>query len=617
MRSFVLVIFVFAATLRLHAEEIAAIMQKSETTLIINSVTRVEFDEHKVVKILSAKGSSHAEMVYYEDNFQKANAYDVTVKDRDGTVVARYSKKDFKRSAVISAASSYGEVDRYHLDCGLQRYPYTIESYFSIQKKTFFDADFRFSEYSGTLVLQSAFKVYYPVGYFLNYDLNRKDIVSVDSSLTDGFNVLTFNLNGNYSGKSEDYAPESVTPRVLIIPQNFEFGGIAGSFSSWKEMGLWINALWAGRDKLSKSAAAEIDKLIAANPDKTDLAKAIYSYTQKNTRYVAIGYGIGGLQTMSAQETTDLGYGDCKALSNFTGTAMRYAGIEAYPALIYGGRNPEFIDPKRPMQAFNHVILCLPEERDTTWLECTSNTNPFGYLSNFTDDRYALLLTPNGGELVKTPNYPTKLNQTIRNTSITLQPDGSASIQLDWTYLNLAMSDTYFYRQKFSSQKPIKAVKYEVSLPSFDLNSYSSELYKNQEPELTVTCSLEARNVGRKVGAKQLVKPFIMDLPVPELESDSVRINPVLFRNGYEFTDSITVVIPPETTIIQPLSEIDNTTKFGTLRIETTMDLIKQELKIVRFVRLNSGEFPAEEYGALTNFLDVVNASQEAFFILE
>ncbi len=617
MRAILILCFLFAVTLRLQAEEISAIIQKCETTLIINSPKRVDYEMKKSVKILSPKGDANAILAFDEDNFQRANAFDVTVKDGDGNIVATYSKKDFKRSALITSASSYGEVDRFQLDCRLRHYPYTIEFYFSLQKKTYFDTDYRFSEYRGTRVLQSSFKIFYPVDYLLSYDVNRKEIISVDSSQADGFKELKFELKGEYDGKSESYATESGTPRILIIPKNFEYGGISGSFNSWKEMGLWINDLWAGRDKLSKSAAAEIDKLKGANPDKTDLAKAIYEYTQKNTRYVAIDYGIGGLQTMSAEETTDVGYGDCKALSNFTGTAMRYAGIEAYPALVYGGSTRESIDPDRPMQAFNHVILCLPQINDTTWLECTSNTAPFGYLSDFTDDRYALLLTPNGGKLVKTPAYPIGDNLTVRNSKIDLHSDGTASIQLDLQYTNLAMTKTNFFQQQFSSDKPIKAVKYEVDLPSFDLLSYTADLYKNQKPELTVNCSLNARNVGRKVGAKQLVKPFIMDLPVPDLESDSTRINPVLFRHGYEFTDSISISLPQESTILQPLAEIDNTTKFGTMRIEARLDSAKQELHIVRFVRVNNGEFPAEEYPDLTTFLSLVHASQDAFIILE
>lgn len=617
MKSVLFLLLAFASTLRLQAEEISSIVQKSEAKVTIYSAKRLEYEGNEIIKILSEKGNAQALMVYDEDNFQKAKTYNIIVKDRDGAVVAKYSKKDFKRTAVITSASSYGEVDRFHLDCSIKRYPYTVELNYIIQTKIFLSLSYSFGENPETSVLSSTFKVVYPIDFHLRYDLNRPDLMIVDSAQTNGFTFLKFELADKFSGKPEAYEPESNVPRVTIVPKIFEYGGITGSFSSWKDYGLWINALWNGRDKLSKAATAEIDKLIAANPDKTDLAEAIYAYTQKNTRYVDISYGLGGLQTMSAEETTNLGYGDCKALSNFTGTAMRYAGIEAYPALIYGGRSPEPIDPNRPINAFNHVILCLPGEQDTTWLECTSNTFPFGYLSDFTDDRYALLLTPNGGDLVKTPTYPSNVNTAIRNTSIGLQSDGSAAIQLDCTYRNLAMGKTTFFAQKFSSEKPIKAVKYEVSLSSFDLNSYTSEVFKDQEPELTVNCSIDARNVGRKVGAKQLVKPFIMDIPVPELKSDSARNNPVFFRHGFEYTDSITVVLPSETTILQPISEIDSTNAFGALRIEAKMDSAKNELYIVRYIRVNSGEFPVDQYADLTEFFDLLRGSQEAFFILE
>lgn len=320
---------------------------------------------------------------------------------------------------------------------------------------------------------------------------------------------------------------------------------------------------------------------------------------------------------MSAQETTDVGYGDCKALSNFTGAAMRYAGIEAYPALIYGGQSPEPLNPTQPMNAFNHVILCLPSEKDTTWLECTSNTIPFGYLSYFTDDRYALLLTPNGGELVRTPKYSTADNRAIRKAIFALQPDGSATIDMACDFHNLTMEKTAFFWQKFSSVKPLKAVKHEVNVPSFDLTTYTSEAYTDQEPKLTMSCSLEARNVGRKVGSKQLVKPFIMDLPIPELQSDSTRRNPVYFRHGFQYTDSVSVLLPPEATVLQNISEIDSSNAFGILRIEANLNSTKSELQIIRHVQLNGGEFPAAQYADIRKFFDLIRGSQEAFFILE
>ncbi|NEN22232.1 transglutaminase domain-containing protein [Cryomorpha ignava] len=152
-------------------------------------------------------------------------------------------------------------------------------------------------------------------------------------------------MKESFTSSAEPYMPESDRPIVYIVPEIFEYGNIIGSFSSWQDYGVWMNQLWEGRSVLSKSSVDAINKLIVDNLDREDLAKAIYKYTQQNMRYVSISLGLGGLQTMSAKETAKMGYGDCKALSNFTAAAMNHAGIEAYPALIYGGSRSLKVDP--------------------------------------------------------------------------------------------------------------------------------------------------------------------------------------------------------------------------------------------------------------------------------
>jgi hypothetical protein len=61
------------------------------------------------------------------------------------------------------------------------------------------------------------------------------------------------------------------------------------------------------------------------------------------------------------------------------------------------------VDPDFPENGFNHVILCVPDQKDSVWLECTSSSNEFNELGTFTENRYALLITDEGGALVPTP----------------------------------------------------------------------------------------------------------------------------------------------------------------------------------------------------------------------
>src|SRR5690606_4540730 len=99
------------------------------------------------------------------------------------------------------------------------------------------------------------------------------------------------------------------------------------------------------------------------------------------------------------------GYGDCKALSNYMVALLGSVGIKGYYSLIMAGENFTPLQTDFPSSQFNHVVVAVPNGSDTLWLECTSQTQPFGYLGSFTDDRYALMILDDGATLVKTGSY--------------------------------------------------------------------------------------------------------------------------------------------------------------------------------------------------------------------
>ena len=130
---------------------------------------------------------------------------------------------------------------------------------------------------------------------------------------------------------------------------------------------------------------------------------------QDNTRYVNVTLGIGGMKPYPAEYVSNNKYGDCKALTNYMKALLQCAGIESYYSTIYAGGTAPGSDPlKCPGQQFNHVILAVPLENDTLWLENTSNTNPFAYPGTFTQNRQALLVDGSKSRLVRTPS----LNET-------------------------------------------------------------------------------------------------------------------------------------------------------------------------------------------------------------
>lgn len=111
------------------------------------------------------------------------------------------------------------------------------------------------------------------------------------------------------------------------------------------------------------------------------------------------------------------------------------AGVNAYPVLISAGDNrTNYFIEDFANNYFNHVIACVPQPKDTIWLECTSQTSPFGYLSAFTANRKALMISPGGGYVVNTPNYSSSKNLQKREVSATIDMEGTLKASMNTFY---------------------------------------------------------------------------------------------------------------------------------------------------------------------------------------
>src|SRR5690606_28381355 len=90
------------------------------------------------------------------------------------------------------------------------------------------------------------------------------------------------------------------------------------------------------------------------------------------------------------------------------------------------GRNKvDFEEDFADLAQGNHIILAIPQQDNYHWVDCTSQTLPFGYIGNFTDDRKVLVIKPDGGEIVTTTSYLGKENHQSIKAEYTLNTDGS------------------------------------------------------------------------------------------------------------------------------------------------------------------------------------------------
>ena len=278
--------------------------------------------------------------------------------------------------------------------------------------------------------------------------------------------------------------------------------------------------------------------------DTLEKAKIIYRYVQENTRYVSVQIGIGGFRPISAIDVDRVKYGDCKGLSNCTKALLEAVGVPAYYTIIEAGdQKVDFEDDFADLRQGNHVILAIPYNNKYYWIDCTSQIHPFGFLGDFTDDRKVLVVTPDGGTIVKTEAYLDEQNYQNTNARYRLSEDGSISGTLSITTKGIQYDNRFFIKE-YSDEDLVKHYKRYLG----DINNLQviSHSFENDRDKVTFRedFKISASNYGSLSGERIFltVNAFNRNKSVPKRYRN--RNYPFEVQRGYLDDDDFTIKLP-------------------------------------------------------------------------
>jgi transglutaminase-like putative cysteine protease len=600
-------------------EKAHAVIRTSETFFTVKNIGEATEKNHIVITILDEQGLQNAHQIVFYNKLQKINDFEGTLYDAKGEKVKRLKNAEINDGSAVSDGTLFSDNRYKYAEFKYAIFPFTVEFTYETTSKNmlFYPTWFPQNDEENVSVESSLFKVKMPVGMELRYKtLNGMSNPNVEN-LEDG-KTYTWGVKGQKVFDNESYAPRSVLRGmgVLTAPTEFETEGYKGNAKTWKDLGDFDNLLAKGRDVLPENVKQETLQLVAGITDPVLKTKKIYEYLQSKTRYISIQLGIGGWQPFEAKQVASTGYGDCKALSNYTQALLKNVGIESHYVSIRAGAGQRDIQADFPSQQFNHAILCVPMKTDTIWLECTSQENPFGYLGSFTCDRYALLATPNGGKLVRTPPFKSAENQQIRKIEVNLADDGNATAEASTTFTGIMQESYTSIKNQLSPEDQKKALYKTIEIPSFELNNFNIQEEKKRNPSATVKLSLAVRKCASKSGTRMFLTPNLMSIEnsIPPA-SDKPRVHEVELINTYIETDSVSYVLPKNIQIEAKPDLVKFESKFGSYSADFQMKEGKL-LYLRRFIR-NKGTFPPTAYAEMIDFYKKIAKADKMQVVLK
>jgi hypothetical protein len=408
------------------------VMREEYIRLTLKDKNTARYEVRQVFTVLNEQAKRYLSFVQFSDKFHVLDDAEIKVYDLLGTKKNTYSKKEMTSLNYGEGLVPEGRVTYFNVNAPV--YPMTVEFNYSIKYKGIFSLP-GFNMHSPWQSVQhSVFEIETPADLGVRYKLVNTSLQPLIKK-EGGTEMYTWELNNVKAYKLEKHSGSSYSyePAVLVAPNRFQLDEYDGDMTSWKNFGAWIDNLYAKTTGLPDDKKLFYQAMVKNAATDKEKAGILYNYMQNNMRYVSIQLGIGGLRPFPASFVDDKKYGDCKALSNYLKSALDAVGVKSNLVIIQGGMTPRNVLEDFPANYFNHCILCIPQPKDTIWLECTSTTLPFAQLGPFTENRKAMLITEAGGVLVNTPVSSYKDNTETVSTLIEVDEAGGGKVKTNYT----------------------------------------------------------------------------------------------------------------------------------------------------------------------------------------
>ncbi len=357
--------------------------------------------------------------------------------------------------------------------------------------------------------------------------------------------VSSWRLDGPADGLETEELADGVVIRgsdlAAIDPPDLAAGGAAsqpvlryawGGAQSWHAVGRWYLDLLASVPRQAQPVRALAAELTTADETPRQRLEALLAFLRRKIRYVAVEVGIGGFQPSAPEDTLNRKWGDCKDKSLLLIDLLDEVGIEAYPALILLSKDRR-IDAEFPSPGqFNHLIVAVPEQAveitdgdpvagGYLFLDPTQTLGGARWLHPGVQDQDALVVTSEGGSLVRTPTLP-RHERRILGVEVEVSENGDARGRAG---LRFEGSDAIGFIQQMENAPPERTSEdvlriFQVLLPGARLSGAGWEEVEGEVPTVQMSLAVEIEGLVGGVERPAFVLHSLRAAPEPRLLED-------------------------------------------------------------------------------------------------
>jgi len=376
------------------------------------------------------------------------------------------------------------------------------------------------------------------------------------------------------------------------------------NFTSWKDLGSWYANLVRPQFKLDEQLETLAAQMVARHPNKLDRISAIYDLVLRNTRYVALEFGVYGFKPYPVTQTYARKFGDCKDKASLMVALLRAAGIDADLALVRTQALGEILPNPASASIFDHAIVYVPGF--DLWLDGTAEFSRLRELPVEDEGVLALTIDADGhAALRRTPRSSAGDNYSRRTIHASVSDQGVITFT-GATYVR--GEDAPELRRKLDPQSAkVDYVRDRLAqvLPAVEVQKVDLPENLPDAVSLTFAGDLPAFRGNRMVS---LPSSWMARNYLATLTSGNVRTQDLLLDAPWITEEEVGVEIPRGSRVLSLPQDREFDTIFGEAQIKYCLK--GNQLNVFSRVEFKQTRIRSSEYPA---FRDFTASLEEAF----
>ncbi len=202
------------------------------------------------------------------------------------------------------------------------------------------------------------------------------------------------------------------------------------TYKTWDDLGRWYYGLIKDQFDLDDETRKLAKNIAGSAKTEREKVEAVYDWVTKNTRYVALEFGIYGYKPRRCVQTVTRGWGDCKDKATVLVTLLKELGIPATLVVVRTQFKGALRSKIPSFAPFDHAIAYVPSL--DLYLDGTAEHTGIDELPRADIGALGLRVNEGKAQLVTLPIPGPEKNYVEREVHARVQKNGDSKLSLDY-----------------------------------------------------------------------------------------------------------------------------------------------------------------------------------------